>query len=413
MNQPKSIPAQIALLIQNKNFQDALNLCRNHWNQLKHEPEFRSIYARTIYHAALKPSSSSSDLQTLIKSLKAILELTPPPDLLAFHSLRTLIKSPNHLFIFKQILMHLPHILNPQIFSSFLNTQHPNTPPHDNALKNLLLLYQLSKIFHSLGYHQAALATATLVSENFNPNNPDPHNIRFWALRIKLLSSFQLNPSLQMANNYENLLDQKKDWFLFHELAQMYFQLNLPDKSLLFALHALSNIKNIRNDIPLRYKTLLLLLNVVEKITPSLKSFKPAKLETIIYHLLSVAQIHDKIPHSLKNREHSPLTNSDHLIPELLDELRNLASDLNILVPPSLQPALPGTIHSWFPNTGFGFVLHNGQTYYFNKIHHLPNPSLIVKNAPCKFKLINSFDKKKNKPALKALLLEVYPLSEK
>lgn len=397
---------QINRSIQSGNFKQTLTLCREHWKSHSNNPQFRMAYARSVYHLQLK-SPDFSDINGILKSVKAVFELAPPPNLLAFHSLKTLIKSPVNLRIFKLIITRHPDILNPNLLSLFLSTNHTNVVPADAIMKNLMLLYQTSKVLHQIGEFSRAHEVATIIINHFPIDLRDTHNILFWSNRIKILSEFAFNPSEQTANEFKNFILSKKDWFLYYEAAKMYVELNLLSEAIPLLFSAVADIKKPEKDVPLRYKALLLLLQTINKYNANLKTHETSSLSAILTAWLSASNLSDKIPHDLKNdlylKNNHPLPSPNNFI----NELRNAARSLNIPLPPALEPPLVGIIHSWFPDKGYGFVEHNKQTYYFNKIDRLPNANILKTGIPCEFILTSSFDKKKNKPSFKAILLKL------
>ncbi len=406
MNEHTVIINQINHAILNGNFQNALWLCRQHWKSLAANPQFKLAYARSVYHLRLK-SPDFSDLNGIVKSVKAVFELAPPPGLLAFYSIRAIIKSPSNLAVIKFILRHHPDVLCPNVLSLLLNTRHPNLNPNENTMKNLTLLYQTSKILHNVGKYDWAHEIASVIINHFPSDIHDPHRIRFWTERIKILSEFQLNPSEQTAKDFKCLIRSEKNWFLFHEMSKIYFQLSQFKSAIHFIIYALADIKNIKKDIPLRFNVLLLLHDSAEKLKATDSSFQTSRLYCLIATLFREAGIVNKLPVHFKNTQCPEYNNHENLIGDFKKEIQNLAAALNIPLPECMAPPLKGIIHSWFPEKGFGFVEYNNQTYYFNKIEHLNNAGSIKKNMTCEFVLKNSFDKKKNKPSLKALLVKL------
>lgn len=397
---------QINQAIHSGNFQLALNLCREHWKSHSTNPYFKVAYARSVYYLYLK-SPDISDLNKTLKSVNAVFELAPPPSLLAFYSLRAIIKSSDSTRIFKLILQYHPNIICPRTVMLFCNARHPNLNPEDNVLKNLTLLYQVSKVLHQIEKFDWAFEIASYIIQHFPNNVHDTHNIRFWSMRIKLLSEFILNPAEAIANEFKNLILKKKDWFLFHEAAKMYVQLNMFTEAVHLLFHAVADIKNPEKDVPLRYKALLLLFHAIEKLNANSKLYDPSSLAVTLMTWFSASNLSDKTHDTFKKYAH--LNNKINLPSsnDFISEIRNAAKAFKITLPAALELPLCGLIHSWFPDKGYGFVEYNKQTYFFNKIDHLPNANLIKKNIPCEFKLTNSFDKKKNKPSQKAVLVKL------
>lgn len=407
MNSPENILNQISRLLQNKDFASALTLCREHWKTCGNNPQFKLAYARSVYYLHIK-NFSDTPPDIFCKSVNAVFELAPPPNLLAYFALKNLLNYPNSHDVFKLILTHHPAILSSQTLQLILNTHHPNLDPPHAALKNVTLLYSIAKKFHLLNKTEQAHDIAHLVVENFPNNIKDEHNILFWSNRLKILSSFKINPCIRTAEAFKNLIESKKDWFLSYELANMYFQLNDLLSAAQFLFHSCVGIKKIEADVPLRYKVFLMIIQVTEKLNTSRNSnYDLSKLHSVICALFEKAQLKSKFPSDLiVNLPHNTIL-SDNLSDELKNEILKIANAFNIPLPKEFEPPLLGTVHSWFPDKGFGFIEHNHQTYYFNKIDHLPDKSKITKNASCEFILKNSFDKKKNKPSLKAHILRI------
>lgn len=207
-----------------------------------------------------------------------------------------------------------------------------------------------------------------------------------WFKRRIALSKAHLGDKRKAADELEVLLQNKKEWFIQHELARIHYDLGNIEKALKFAIEAALNFG--KNEY--KWELFVLMAQILNK---------QGQVDYAKKHLLFAAKLrmeHEwEITDSLSNMIHE--FNVD--LSESTDSRQELLKDLKIFWETekfSGLPSIQGFIKIVLSNGKAGFISGNDRKDYYFKINAFKgNRNIIREGLKVTFNIEDSFDKKK------------------
>ncbi len=196
----------------------------------------------------------------------------------------------------------------------------------------------------------------------------------------------------QAINLAEEIIKQKKDWFLYYELSQITQKLNKIEDALRYAAIAAYSLGDIEMKIHLWEYLYQLLLQT--------KNF-PQAVKILSLSAAVRAQKGWKISPSLKQE-----IDKHNLQPENLPSYKNIFTELKpwfIEMSYSGSEVLTGYISNILASNKAGFITTGKKYYYFKTSSCLFEPEYIVPNTKVSFNTEKSFDPKKQKDSIIAV----------
>ena len=228
---------------------------------------------------------------------------------------------------------------------------------------------------------------------------PDVKNALFispanliWIKRYLALSLFYLGEYEQAYLLMQEIIKQKKDWFLYYELSQITQKLNKIEDALRYAAIAAYSLGDIEMKIHLWEYLYQLLLQT--------KNF-PQAVKILSLSAAVRAQKGWKISPSLKQE-----IDKHNLQPENLPSYKNIFTELKpwfIEMSYSGSEVLTGYISNILASNKAGFITTGKKYYYFKTSSCLFEPEYIVPNTKVSFNTEKSFDPKKQKDSIIAV----------
>ena len=207
-----------------------------------------------------------------------------------------------------------------------------------------------------------------------------------WFKRRIALSKAQLGDKVKAAEELEEILKRKKDWFIQFELAGIYHDLQDNQKALKYAVESALNFGKVEYKWELFY--LLAQILIAE-----------GRIDEAKEHLEFTAAIRTendwKIPDEL-----NMLLSKYEIDISQLDASRAKQNKLTKFWQDerySDQPVKEGKIKKLLPNGKAGFILCNdGNDYYFKVSDFKADKRILKHGLSVSFSIADSFDKKKN-----------------
>ncbi len=272
---------------------------------------------------------------------------------------------------------------------------------HNNVLSIASELEQYLSCMIDLYFDQKKWDACVEYCDKALTSITSPHyNNRIWWTRTKALALVEMNEDDTAIRLLSDILQQKKEWFLFGDLAHVYYKIEQYGKSLDLALEAV-----LSNGTPkMKVNLYLLLAKCFEKneiyapipdtlaLAVSIRKHNQWNVPPALLKISLRWQVFDVAPDDSKG-----------LLKRCLPIWRRLWSER--------QQWAFGTISFLFEHGNAGFILRDTsrQSYYF-KTEDFKGPlSKLKANTPVRFLLKEGFDKKKNIPTTVAF--HIIPLS--
>jgi len=220
-------------------------------------------------------------------------------------------------------------------------------------------------------------ALATL--SNFHYNND------VWFQRRIALSKAHLGDKQKAAEDLEKILQRKKEWFIQHEIANIYYDLGNNEKALNYAIDAALNFGKNEN----KWELFLLMAQILV----AQRRIDDAKEHLIFAAKLRVEQ-EWKIPEKLEKMltEYKIDISISKKRSELLKKLKVLWEKEKY----SSLPSMVGTVKTILKDGKAGFISsENGKDYYFKTNSFKGNKNRLERGLKVSFFIEDSFDKKK------------------
>ncbi len=370
------------------NSEEALDICRAIYQT---KPEFKAgkdLYAWCIYDTEIKKDNEQikKDEGKFYKAVSAIKNLTTQ-DQYSPHT-KTIFRVVEYLIQTKQLypaeavvgwLDKLDrHILSDEPYR-FMGADGKHREIQSDKERWFAIK---TKSLEKLGHYEECSkiskeALATL--SNFHYNND------VWFQRRIALSKAHLGDKQKAAEELEKILQRKKDWFIQHEIATIYYDLRDNKKALNYAIDAALNFGKNEN----KWELFLLVAQIL---------IAQGRIDDGKEHLIFAAKLRIeqewKIPEKLENMlsEYKIDISISKKRSELLKKLRMLWEAEKY----SSLPCMDGTVKTILKNGKAGFISgENGKDYYFKTNSFKGDKNRMRRGLKVSFFIEDSFDKKK------------------
>ena len=370
------------------NSEKALEICRAVYQT---KPEFKAgknLYAWCIYDTEIKKDNEQikKDEGKFYKAVSAIQELTSQ-DQYSPHS-KTIFRAIDYLIETKQIYPAEAVIgwidkLDQNTLSDepyrFIGADGKQREVQSEKEKWFAIK---TKSLEKLGRYEECTDICKEALEtilNFHYNND------VWFKRRIALSKAYLGDKQKAAEELETILQRKKEWFIEHEIANIYFDLGDNKKALDYAIDAALNFGKNEN----KWELFLLMAQIL---------IAQGRVDDAKEHLIFAAKLRVdqewKIPEKLEKMltEYKIDISISKKQSELLKKLRVLWEKEKY----SSLPSMDGTIKTILTNRKAGFISgENGKDYYFKTNSFKGNNKRLERGLKVSFIIEDSFDKKK------------------
>ena len=360
-------------LKQLKDYETALDICRQTYKLNRDFEPVKGLYAWCIYYTEI--TSLVKDENRFFRAAEAITNLTRQDDKYSAYSI-TVFKVLEYLT--NKVIYPIDQILewtdklNPQLLDDkvFVFTDKEGKE-REIASKREQYYMLRSRALLEKGEFDECIQICEEGLKSFDKLHYD-NNVWFrWriALGYEGLGKFEKSLNLQL-----ELLQTKKEWFIQKEIAEQYYRLGDYWKSLQYALDSALNSGDMNKKIN-TYIVLAKSLNQLDK-----------KEEV---------RLHENFIVSLKNGEQNKETEN---------ELRKIWNTLKF----DTQPQYTGKIISILPNGKAGFVeTDEGKSYYFSMREFKDKREKAKVNQAVTFYLEEGYDVKKDRKTMNAIRLEI------
>ena len=360
-------------LKQLKDYQTALDVCRQVYVLNRNFEPAKGLYAWCIYYTEI--TSDIADEDRFLRAAEAITKLAKQDDRYSAYNV-TVFAVLNHLA--KKMTYPTDKILD---WTSKLNPQtlddkvfaftDKDGKEREVASKKEQYYMMRSRALLEKGAFDECIRICEEGLATFESLHYDNEVWFRWriALSYEGLGEYEKSLNLQL-----ELLKAKKEWFIQKEIAEQYYRLGDYEKSLQYALDSALNAGDTNKKIN-TYKVLAKTLTQLGKDEE--------------------ARLHEKFISSLKNKEVNK---------EAENTLRKIWNTLKY----NSQPQYSGFIKSILPNGKAGFVATaKGKSYYFSIREFRAKREKLQVGQPVTFFLEEGYDAKKGKSAMNAVKIEL------
>jgi len=383
-------------LYKSKQYKDALNLYRKLYSEYKkdfNEWDAR-YYAWCIYYLEIKNKKNEDIAQNerdFFKAVNAILNLVSNTDLAYITAIFKVLdylysKTP---FPANEILNWTgkldPNVLPTDCFS--FKDQEGKTREKSSRKEKYYSL-RTKALEKNKNYEECL----KLSKEALSALTKFHHDNDIWfGRRVALCKGF-LGQKEDAIEELKQILARKKDWFIQHEIAKLYFGLKKPEEALQYAITAALNYGEAEKKVELFY--------LLGKILQALNKMDEAKKHFVLAYQLR-NENKWKIPPELQSKMVELQINVDSLPPsrQVCSELRGYWQSYKN----SNSPRLRGKIKNILANNISGFIGgENSRDYYFRFKDCRGNRNNIKVGASVEFSTEKSYDKKKERESEQA-----------
>ena len=360
-------------LKQLKDYQAALDVCRQAYPLNRDFEPIKGLYAWCIYYTEIT-QEVIKDEDRFLRAAEAITNLAKPDDQYSAYII-TVFKVLNHLvkkmpYPTDKILVWTAK-LNPQILDDkVFNSTDKDGKEREFASKKEQYYMLRSRALLEKGEFEECIRICEEGLRIFDKLHYD-NNIWFrWRIGLCYEGLGEFEKSL---NLHLELLKTKKEWFIQKEIAEQYYRLENYEKSLKYALDSALN----SGDTNKKINTYIVLSKALNKL---------GKREEAI--------LHDNFINLLKNREDNK---------DMEKKLRRIWNMLKY----EAKPLYTGKIKSVLPNGKAGFVEADGKPYYFSMREFRGKREALQVNQSVTFYLEEGYDVKKGRRTMNAVRLEL------
>ena len=211
------------------------------------------------------------------------------------------------------------------------------------------------------------------------------HGNDTWFKRRIALSKANLGDKDQAVEELKNILQNKKEWFIQHEIANIYYDLGNYERALKYAIDAALNFGKNEN----KWELFFLMAQIL---------IAQGRIDDAKDHLIFAAKLRVeqewKIPEKLEKmlNEYKIDISTSKKRSELHKKLRVLWEADKY----SSLPSMVGTVKTILKNGKAGFISgENGKDYYFKTNSFKGNKNRLERGLKVSFFIEDSFDKKK------------------
>jgi len=370
------------------NLEEALEICREVYQT---KPEFkagRNLYAWCIYHLEIKKDNEQikKDESKFFKAVNAIQDLTSqdqysPKAKTVFRVIDYFIQT-KQIYPAEAVIGWLDKLDQNNLSDEpyrFIGADGKHREVQSEKEKWFAIK---TKSLEKLGRYEECTdicKEALEIISNFHYNND------VWFKRRIALSKAYLGDKQKAAEELETILQRKKEWFIEHEIANIYFDLGDNKKALDYAIDAALNFGKNEN----KWELFLLMAQILTA---------QGRVDDAKEHLLFAAKLRVdqewKIPEKLQKMltEYKIDISISKKRSELLKKLRVLWEAEKY----SSLPSMVGTVKTILKNGKAGFISsENGKDYYFKTNSFKGNKNRLERGLKVSFFIEDSFDKKK------------------
>jgi len=368
--------------------EEALEICRTVYQTKREFKAGKDLYAWCIYDTEIKKDNEQikKDEEKFYKAVSAIQNLTTQ-DQYSPHA-KTIFRVIDYLIQTKQIypakaILGWTDKLDQNTLSDepyrFIGADGKHREVQSEKEKWFAIK---TKSLEKLGRYKECskiCKEALTTISNFHYSND------VWFERRIALSKAHLGDKQKAAEALEKILQRKKEWFIQHEIAIIYYDLGDNEKALNYAIDAALNFGKNEN----KWELFLLMAQIL--ITQG--RINDAKEHLIFAAKLRVKQ-EWKIPEKLDKMltEYKIDISISNKRSELLKKLRLLWEAEKY----SSLPSMDGTVKTILKNGKAGFISgENGKDYYFKTNSFKGNKNRLERGLKVSFFIEDSFDKKK------------------
>ncbi len=383
-----------------KCLEDALSVCREVYRIKKDFNCGRELYAWCIYDLEIKKDSSGIREETFLKGAEAIMSLcgfdpySPySPYVGTVFKVLDYLKS-KAIYPSEEIMKWTDRVESEKLpFECYSRTDKSGKVLRISSYKEKWYLFRTEALFKLEQYK-----TCLDLCEEALIEIPGQHFLNaIWFKRRKALCKWHLQDREEALCELKDVLNQKKEWFIQHEIAGFYFEQGQIDDALSYALDSALNY----GETEFKWE-LFCLIGLILK--------SKGYMDIAKKHILLSAKVREekgwKIPEKLAllieefNLDPSSVPSSK----ELLTELKKHWISLKF----SDKPKFTGAIKKILPNGKAGFIQgEKGKSYYFRVKSYKGHRDDLEEGVPVSFYLEKSFDHKKGKESEEAVRIEL------
>lgn len=375
-------------LLKVKHYQESLEICRKLYPLYKDFEMLKSVYSANIYYSEFK-FNSKPEVNRLRKAVNAIVELTPPYSAYSF--------APKAIFKFVKVLLAQMQINWNEIENQLLklNPEWLDDAAFkftDSRGKITEQASDLEQWFAGIIKAQAGLNKPEellhYLAEARNRNIKWHYSNDLWFKRKEAYAYLQLGDREKAERILREILLVKKDWFIRFDLA-----LTVEDEKKKFNLLCRAALEKGKPEMKLK---------LFEAISTYLKD--NSREEALVNdHLLLPLIIRKEKGWTVNLELLNNLINQSiyqSKLPQSSDLLKKLKPFWEENSGRKQKQIWKGQISRILPNGAAGFIKAKEGYYYFNQIK---GKKEFVEGEKVGFELVDSFDKKKNKPSKMAV----------
>lgn len=345
-------------------------------------PNTKNVYCWCLYYVKIKPPVKNKE--EYIKNateiiLNCIQEKFSPFTKTIFKVAKNVYGKPN--FNGEKTIEWVSK-LNPELLSDEVSIS-PNQEREQASDKEKYYSLIINALFEKKEFEKC-LQTCDFALNIFSKFHYDND---IWFKRKKAQCFLNTNQLEQSLTIYEEILKRKSDWFIMHEIAELYLKMNNLDKAIKFACDAAFS----SGDADKKMKLYELLANL---------SIKKGEKEIAKKHIALVYTIRKEQEWNLEKISNT-ITKFKVDITNLKDarnQERELKKDWEVLMFADKELSI-GIIHSLLPNGKAGFIrTTDKKSYYFDLRNFVGRKELVIPEKEVTFFLEDGFDRKKNQP---------------
>ena len=383
-------------LKQQKEYKEALNICREVYKLKSDFEPIKSLYAWCIYYTEIVLQSIHDETR-FFKAAEGILKLSKQDDQYAPYT-QTVFKVLDYLnskaILQTDKVLQWTAKLNFEILddTSFSFTDHTGKTRELASKKEQYFMWR-AKALYLKGLFEECIS---LCEKAFVSINSFHYDNQVWFERMIALSNNALNNTDLALKQLKSALRNRKEWFIQKEIAEIYFKQGNLEEALKYALDGALNIGESNKKLNL-YKLLSDILVSTQQQEEAKKHIE------FIYHIRKSQdwKIDSELQTLIHQYEIAP-----HKIVHLKDLERSLKQVWEQLKF-SKQTKLIGTIKTILPNGKAGFIETNEKkSYYFRINHFLSRQKWCQAGQTVSFFLEEGFDAKKNQKTENAISIK-------
>jgi len=375
--------------LQLKRYVEALELCRQLYARSPEQKNIRVFYAQSIYYTQIKTDKPDKD--TYMRAAQGLTKLVSPADPYGFFIptvLKTLAFLKEHRPDDAALRLEWANKVLPENLSSKPFEIQGKKDDKHISLPSQLETWALHKAnaLAACKHHSALCEFATSIL-----NRPDMQQSRYRVWLVRLLAQAHLhtgNPA-EALNLYEKIIEQKKDWFLYHEYARLHARNAQADQ----ALHLLTHIR-------------LMQIPPYGAVSVALTSADLLKTKGELAQSQGITALARQIAQR----------NSLELGKTAQNAFAEISDDTPIYMWDNFckqhrkkhEPAHTGRFLFWLPGEKAGFIrTEQGEKLYFSASDFDGQTAQLNPDTALKFDIADAYDKKKQQKSKKAVNIKL------